>query len=122
MSDHPQVVEGVPARISWRESAVWAEEVGTQRAGALRDTTSRATKLPANDSPYQPVFDWWEDALAEIWAGADKSAVLQSAQEKATAYMACIAVADQSVGELAESVRRCAWPVDPEYPIPESGE
>ena len=119
LSDHPQVVEGVPARVSWRESVVWAEEVGAERAGILRDTTDRSTRMPANDDLYQPVFDWWEDALAEIWAGADKVSVLQGAQGKADAYIACIAAADQSVGEMAASVRRCALQVDPEYPDPE---
>ncbi len=115
LSARETAVIGVPARTSVIESSAWKNSVGHREAAVYTTSLTRQLNNPLSIDTLLvtvPLQSWWNDVLAEAFAGNDVFYLLQEAQLKGTAYAACMnntSLVDQ------ELITTCAQEADPEY-------
>jgi ABC-type glycerol-3-phosphate transport system substrate-binding protein len=123
LSEQAAKLDGVPARNSAAESAAWEAEVGAENVEiyrqALANTLAAGQRQRNSGYLWSPVRYWWGQAEQNISDGNDPAQELAAAQQKADAYLECMAAVDISNiirSEAATETRACAKQVDPTYP------
>jgi multiple sugar transport system substrate-binding protein len=117
LSDQVAAVTGAPVRRSLAESAAFQQKVGANVAAAYLDAlqaSDPALVLGAQPSWMGIANHWFRQAYDAVLDGTDAVQALGEAQQKAEAYVACLAVAE-GFDDAAVS-QACAREVDPEYP------
>ncbi|VAW36136.1 hypothetical protein MNBD_CHLOROFLEXI01-1284 [hydrothermal vent metagenome] len=115
LSAQETAVIGVPARASIAESSAWQNSVGRREAAIYTTSLARQLNSPLTLDTLlltTPLQSWWNDVLAEAFAGGDVVGLLQEAQRKGTVYAVCV---NNAVLLDREMMTACAWEADPEY-------
>jgi len=118
LSERSDVFPGVPARRSIANSPAWEATVGQENARMLRIALEGSLERETGiyDQTNGPLFQWQFVAARDFLDGADLQTVLAAAQQKADAYIACIApvVASRTGDEpLYPEISACVRQVDP---------
>jgi ABC-type glycerol-3-phosphate transport system substrate-binding protein len=118
LSDQAEAFSGVPARRSLAESSNWEAIVGPEKAEAYRAAVSMTTiPLEMDQSAIGwPFYNWQYQVFSAVLEGADPQQSLSEAQQKAEAYLACMAEVDTSglSGEaMYTQANSCARQADP---------
>ncbi|VAX06482.1 hypothetical protein MNBD_ALPHA03-505 [hydrothermal vent metagenome] len=115
LSEQETAVIGVPARASIAESSAWQSSVGRREAAVYTTSLARQLNSPLTLDTLlltTPLQSWWNDVLAEAFAGNDITFLLQEAQRRGVAYAACI---NTTPLIDPETVTNCAREADPAY-------
>ena len=78
LSNDENVVTGIPARNSVRDSVVWEEEVGLERAEVHRELLARATAQPVDPVLAGPLAYWLDRAVVNVFAGVNTEQALKT--------------------------------------------
>jgi ABC-type glycerol-3-phosphate transport system substrate-binding protein len=116
MSAQPEAVSWLPVRRDIAASDAWREQAGAETANAWLTILDRGKTIqrPWALSTANYALYWFDEAFADVLAGARPAAALAEAQAKAAAFADCMAVS-----EVTEEVRRtCARQVDPNFVLP----
>lgn len=118
LSTQPGVFLGIPARRSVTESPAYEVAVGPEAAASYRAVMSQPTRPLNSDQDLQSgkyeswvVVFWWQDALVDVFNGAEPAQALRVAQSKAEAYLSCMVAAN---GDDPEYWLTCARAADPD--------
>jgi ABC-type glycerol-3-phosphate transport system substrate-binding protein len=116
LSAQPEAVSWLPVRRDIAASDAWREQAGAETADVwltILDRGKTNQRPWAVPTAYHALY-WFDEAFADVLAGARPAAALSEAQVKAAAFADCMAV-----GEATEDVRRtCARQVDPNFVLP----
>jgi len=116
LSAQPEAVSWLPVRRDIAASEAWREQAGAKTADAwlaILDRGKTNQRPWAVSMAYHALY-WFDEAFADVLAGARPAAALAQAQSKAAAFADCMAV-----GEVTEEVyRTCARQVDPNVVLP----
>ena len=121
LSEQSFVLDGVPARTSVAALPAWEARVGIEQAAIYR--LALANTLAENHTNQHaylllPVYDWLWQVNQNMKNGKDPRQELALAQQKADAYLACMAPLDMSPltdKEFSVEVQACAKQADPNY-------
>jgi ABC-type glycerol-3-phosphate transport system substrate-binding protein len=116
LSTQPEVVSWLPVHRDVAASEAWRERAGAGTADAWLTILDRIETLQrpwATSMGYYALY-WFDEALADVLAGAWPSAALAEAQSKATAFTDCIVGSEYS----QESIHACARQADPGVVLP----
>jgi len=116
LSARPEAVSWLPVRRDIAASDAWREQADAETADAWLAILDRekTNQRPWALSRTNYALYWFDEAFADVLAGARPSAALTAAQAKAAAFADCMAVS-----EVTEEVRRtCARQVDPNVVLP----
>ena len=116
LSAQPEAVSLLPARRDIAASDGWRNQVGPDTAGVWQTILVRgqAIQRPWPSSMAYYALYWFDEALADVLAGARPSAALAKAQVKAAAFAECIAGRPHS----QEIFQTCARQIDPTTALP----
>ena len=122
LSEHTEVLNGVPSRISIANSPAWEAQVGVEKAEIYRIAAESQLAEIEEDSInsyfWVPISGWIAHANANIGNGNNPEQELALAQQYADAYLECMAlvdISDLTIEELYAAVRVCEVQVDPSY-------
>ena len=122
LTEHTEVLNGVPSRISVANSPAWEAQVGIEKADIYRVAAERqlagTEEDPINAYFWTPIISWISRANAGIGDGNNSEQELAIAQQYAEAYLECMAPLDLSnltIEELYAAVRVCEVQEDPSY-------
>jgi ABC-type glycerol-3-phosphate transport system substrate-binding protein len=122
LSEHTEVLNGMPSRISVANSPAWEAQVGIEKAEVYRMAAKRPLAEMDEDSInsyfWTPISSWLGRASGQIGAGNNPEQELARAQQYADAYLDCMAlvdIADLTIEELYAAVQACEVQVDPTY-------
>jgi len=116
LSAQPEAVSWLPVRRDIAASDAWREQAGVETANAWLTILDRGKTIQRSWalSAANYALYWFDEAFADVLAGARPAAALPEAQVKAAAFADCIAVS-----EVTEEVyRTCARQVDPNVVLP----
>ncbi|GAB4581597.1 MAG: hypothetical protein Fur0022_43460 [Anaerolineales bacterium] len=113
LSEKPIAFSGVPARYSVAQSPDWETTVGSEEAAVYRIALGQGKHwdgIMPDPTINSPLSFLWSQSLNAIFEGSDPTQVLTEAQQKADAYLACIAtiqVSELNANELQNEVATC---------------
>jgi ABC-type glycerol-3-phosphate transport system substrate-binding protein len=118
LSAQPQAVRLLPVRRDVAASDAWRERVGQETAEAWMQILARP-QAPQPPWYTDPVADhalyWFDEALAQVFAGASPTDALADAQGKASAFTSCM----EERAEDEQAWRTCARQADPAITLPD---
>jgi ABC-type glycerol-3-phosphate transport system substrate-binding protein len=118
LSAQPQAVRLLPVRRDVAASDTWRERVGQETAEAwteiLAHPQASQPSWSTDPVPYRALY-WFDEALAQVLAGASPDSALADAEDKAAAFVACM----QAHAEDEQAWRACARQADPDLAVAE---
>jgi len=121
LSDQPAALNGIPARKSVAASPAWESSVGADNAAIYRSALARVQTEDAetqSNTLKMPLESWKSQAEADVIKGNDPQQALIQAQQKADAYLSCLAsanISNLSDKDLQAEVMTCAKQADPSW-------
>jgi len=118
LSTRPQAVRLLPVRRDVAASDAWREHPGQETTDAWTEILARpqAPQPSWHTDPvtYRALY-WFDEALAQVFAGTSPEDALADAQDKASAFAACM----QAHADEQEAWRTCARQADPDSTVAE---
>lgn len=117
----PNVLHGVPSRVSIANSADWTNMLGSNLAVLYRTSSSQVRIRDLNGiHPYLvfPLDTWWAGAIMAVQNGSQPEPTAQTAQQKADTYSSCLQITtlnSTDPAKLQEQVTFCAKQADPDW-------
>jgi ABC-type glycerol-3-phosphate transport system substrate-binding protein len=117
LSAQPEAVSWLPVRRDLAASEAWREQAGTEAAHAwltILDRGKTNQRLWALSTAYYALY-WFDEAFADVLAGARPAAALAEAQGKAAAFADCMASSEAT----QEGYRACIHEFDLDFLLPD---
>jgi len=113
LSAQPQAVRLLPVRRDVAASDTWRERAGQETAEAWTEILARPQapqpRWSTDPVSYRALY-WFDEALAQVFAGTSPADAFGDAQSKASAFAACM----QAHAEDEQAWRTCARQADPD--------
>jgi hypothetical protein len=117
LSAQPEAIDLLPVRPDLARSDVWRQRVGDELADAWLAVLEREETMqpPWQQSPAYFSLYWFDEAVANVLAGARPAAALEEAQTKASSFAECL-----GAGQLDQTAwRACVLEADPAAVLPQ---